>query len=72
MSLRIVIKVVLFSVLSFEVVNVALVVIDRFELLLKQLESKVSKKNALNKSEDASYKRIGVAGLVHVILGPSR
>ena len=72
MSLRIVIKVVLFSVLSFEVVNVALVVIDRFELLLKQLESKVSKKNALNKSEDASYKRIGVASLVHVILGPSR
>lgn len=72
MSFRIIIEIVLFSVLAFKIVDVALVIVDRLKLLLEKLKREVCEENALNEGQDATDERIRVARLIHVVLGASR
>jgi hypothetical protein len=61
MSFGIIEEFVLLAVLPFEVVYVALIIINGFELLLHQLKREVGKQKALHKSQDAADKRVWVA-----------
>ena len=51
---------VLLAVLPFKVVDVALIIINGFELLLHQLKCEVSKQKALHESQDAGDERVWV------------
>ena len=59
-QLRVVIEVLLFSILLFEVIDVTLIVIDRVDLFTHQVPREVSKQETLNESQDASNEHIWV------------
>lgn len=60
------------AILSLEIVDIALIVINRLDLFLKKFECKVSEQQPLHERQDAGDKSIRVAGLVHVISCPRR
>ena len=67
--LCVVVKIVLLAILSLEVIDIALVVIDALELLLEELKRKVGEQDTLNERENAADESVWVPGLVHVVFG---
>ena len=58
--LCVVIEILLFAILFFEVIDVTLIVIDRVDLFTHQVPREVSKQETLNESQDASNEHIWV------------
>jgi len=52
--------------LFLEVIHVALVVIDRGDLLRHQIKGEVGKKEAFHESQDAPDERVRVVPVVHM------
>lgn len=65
-KLGVVEKVLLLSILLLQVVNVALIVIDRSDLLREEIKGEVGEQEPFHEGENAPDESIGVVPVVHV------